>query len=206
MKLKRTVSVLMASCLALSISYAPLNNVNIDYASAETKTEEVTVTVYSYRDTTYQESEVPLPEPYVYVSERIEYTDNYSSWSDWSRDAVSGSDTREVQTEVRQIPTGYVMVNYRTRGNPDTIDNDCYRVTGLSVNVRAEPNTSSQSFGKTVDRSTVFQADGYSGNWIHAKSIHTSNGTDYRWNVFECLSGSRIFKIFSWQTSDYFKP
>lgn len=181
MKLKRTVSVLMASCLALSISYAPLNNVNIDYASAETKTEEVTVTVYSYRDTTYQESEVPLPEPYVYVSERIEYTDNYSSWSDWSRDAVSGSDTREVQTEVRQIPTGYVMVNYRTRGNPDTIDNDCYRVTGLSVNVRAEPNTSSQSFGKTVDRSTVFQADGYSGNWIHAKSIHTSNGVVSGW-------------------------
>lgn len=153
---------------------------NINYAMAETKTEDVTVTEYRYRDTTYQESENPLPEPYVCVSTRTEYTE-YGCWSDWSRDAVSGSDTREVATEVRQVPTGYVMVNYRTRGNPDTVDSDCYRVTGLSVNVRAEPNTSSQSFGKTVDRSTVFQADGYSGNWVHAKSIHTSNGVVSGW-------------------------
>ncbi len=153
---------------------------NINYAMAETKTEDVTVTEYRYRDTTYQESENPLPEPYVCVSTRTEYTE-YGGWSDWSRDAVSGSDTREVATEVRQVPTGYVMVNYRTRGNPDTVDSDCYRVTGLSVNVRAEPNTSSQSFGKTVDRSTVFQADGYNGNWVHAKSIHTSNGVVSGW-------------------------
>lgn len=180
MKLKRAISVLMVSCITLSISYVPLNNINIDYASAEAQTENVTVTEYRYRDTTYQESEVLLPEPYVYVSERQEYTE-YGNWSDWSRDVVSSSDTREVNTDVRQIPTGYVMVNYRTRGNPDTIDSDCYRVTGLSVNVRAEPNTSSQSFGKTVDRSTVFQADGYSGNWVHAKSIHTSNGVVSGW-------------------------
>lgn len=181
MKLKRTISVLMASCLALSMSYIPLNNTNIDYAMAEAKTEDVTVTVYSYRDTTYQNSDIELPEPYVLVDKWTEYTEEYGEWSDWSRDAVSSSDTREVNTDIIQNPTGYVMVNYRTRGNPDTVDNDCYRVTGLSVNVRTEPNTGSQSLGKTVDRSTVFKADGYSGNWIHAKSIHTSGGVVSGW-------------------------
>lgn len=180
MKSKRTILALMSSCLAFSISCVPLNYMNIDYVSAETKTEDVVVTEYRYRDTTYQESEVPLPEPYVYVSERTEYTE-YGDWSDWSRDAVSSSETREVNTDLKQIPTSYVMINYRTRGNPDTIDNDCYRVTGLSVNVRAEPNKNSQSFGKTVDRATVFQADGYDGNWVHAKSIHTSNGVVSGW-------------------------
>lgn len=180
--IKKIIPLFVSSLLTVSLPLysPPFGNVELCTALADEDGDSDTITEYRYRDKSYVDSDEELPEPYVLVDEKMVNGD-FGEWSDWTRDAVSPSDTREVATDVRQVPASYTMVSYRTRGNINTVDNDCYRINGIGVNVRTDPGTGSQSLGQTVDKSTVFVADGYSGDWVHAKSVHTNNGVFSGW-------------------------
>lgn len=162
---------------------------------AEDSKQEI-VTMYRYREKVYIQSTEKLGEPYVYVREQTDYSD-YGGWSEWTKNAVSGSDTREVAKDDRQIPVSYEMVSYRTRGNPNTIDPDCYRVNTSSgtLTVRSEPNASSTPVGQ-AQKGNIFIVDAYEGNWVHTPSVHTTSGAVVSgWLSKTYLAASGIYNV-----------
>lgn len=178
----------MIANFSLSIENEQSNTKNSILVNAEEVTYE-----YRYCEKKYITSESKLSSPYIYVSEKSQYSE-YGEWSEWSTNFVTSSDTREVQTEIRQTPVNYVMVSYRTRGNPDTVDDNCFKTTS-NLNVRSEPNSSSDSLG-IAQEGNIFIVDGYDGNWVHTPSVHTtSNKVVSGWLSKSYLIESGIYNV-----------
>lgn len=185
-----TVAVLVAS-LGANPCESCLNKFEPQTANAASTGDNLE---YRYRIKTTKTSKVKLSEPWILKDEKTGYTD-WGNWSDWSTNSVSSTSLKQVETEVRQgDPKSYVMVSYRTRGNPETIDPDCFRVTASALNVRSEPNTSSASLGQ-APKGNIFIVDAYDGNWVHTPSVHTSNGVVSGWLSKSYLTPSGIYNV-----------
>lgn len=190
--MKKSFSILLACSMIASFGLS-IGTAQSDATVSIVANAEETNYEYRYCKKNYITSETKLSSPYVLVSENTEYSD-YGSWSSWSASSVSSSDTREVQTETRQSPVSYVMVSYRTRGNPNTIDPDCFKTTS-NLNVRSEPNSNSTSLG-VAQKGNIFIVDAYEGNWVHTPSVHTiSNGVVSGWLSKSYLTESGIFNV-----------
>jgi len=142
-----------------------------------------------------------------YMTNRYNFVDSetsYGSWSDWSNDYISGSDTREVQTRTQSSPKKYYYAHYCTGNESD--ESIRYR----TANYEFCDECSYHALG-WYD-SPLSKADdgvGYIKYKDDGKKYRCSN-TCYRWYVFDTSGGDytqyrsrHIYKEYTYWQWDY---